>query len=807
MVKTRIKKKMMMKKFLFSRRAATTAILVSLLFSSTGTLSANLAMRLATSKLKLSKARAQAAEIDIAVDTEVPTDGLLTIYGGTRMAGEKGFPIGAGDMNGDGRADVIFGGLYAHAGAGNRLFNGLVSFYISDGRDTGAVDQAQNPANIFTLVGADSGDILGTSVSANGDVNGDGLRDVLIGAAGDDGPGNGRVNAGAAYLVYGAENFNLRADLSDINVFGAPPPGVLAIYGAQANGRAGIWNDLGDVDGDGFADIVIGSDQISNANGNHVGGCYIIFGAANLPPVIDLASPPAGVRMVTIFGEDGEDHWGAALQVGDINNDGFGDVIIGGSIFRDSASFVSPTDESSGHNSAGADNRGQRPGCGEAFVIYGKANWTNVDLHEPPANATRVIGAKVGDLLGSQVHSADLNGDGKTELIIGALQATAPAVDVRGNTGAVYVIYGGAALQGLTIDLAEPEPPPGIHISRIYGRNAGDCAGDSVRSYDINKDGLSDLFIGSPEYIVNLNGVNRENAGNTVFLYGQRELLPPVIKLYDPPVTPKLYMLVGGSGGVGSDGDEFSYRLAGADVDGDGYVDYLANAMHGDGINNGLTNAGQVHIFSGKKLSARLNQLPPAEPPPGPQLTAATLSLNGQNVQQANAGQAGLQVTITGTNFNQSTEVSINNTVVTTTTPAGFEATRRVVSLDANPSLRNSTGNLVARVRNTNPLTAFSNELNAGRLVGPEIISIRVKVKASGKTILRITGANFPNGATATVTANGQPVTLANVFVEANDFISAVIKPAFAPPAGALLRVRITTNGGIQSNEFSVTKP
>lgn len=790
----------MMKKYLFSRVAAILTLVVSLL------LPPGSQSNTETKKSKVVRQGGQ--QIEIAADTETPTDGVLTIYGGTRFAGEKGFPTGAGDINGDGRADVIFGGLYAHAGSGNRLFNGLVSFYISDGRDTGAVDQAQNPPNIFTLIGANSGDLLGTSVSANGDVNGDGLRDVLIGAMTDDGPNNARVNSGAAYLVYGAQNFNLRADLSNIDQFGTPPPGVVAIYGAQANGRAGIWGDLGDVDGDGFADIVIGSDQLSNQNGTHVGGCFIVFGAANLPSIIDLAAPPAGVRTVTIFGEDNEDHWGAALHVGDINNDGFGDVIIGGSIFRDSASFISPQQEEGGHNQRGANLNGQRPGCGEAYVVYGKSNWTNVDLHNPPANATRVIGAREGDLLGSQIHSADLNGDGKTELIIGALQAQSPVNDVRGKTGAVYVLYGGAALQGLTIDLSQPDPA-GVYVSRIYGENHLDCAGDSVRSYDINKDGLSDLFVGSPEYVVNLNGVNRENAGNTVLIYGQRELLPPIIKFYDPPTSPKLYMLVGGAGTTfGEGGDEFSYRLAGGDVDGDGYTDYIANAMHGDGFNNAINNTGQVHVFSGRKLSARLNRLPPPDPDPAPQLTSSTLSLNEQTVQQAAAGQTGLQVTVNGTNFNLSTEVQINGTIVVSNpTPAGFVATRRVVSLDANPGVRNSVGNLVVRVRNTNPLTALSNEVVAGRLVGPEITSIKVKVKVSGKTILKVSGANFPAGATATVTANGQPVTIANVFVEAADFISVVIKPGVAPPAGALLRVRIVTTGGIQSNEASVVKP
>src|SRR5712692_4574454 len=289
------------------------------------------------------RATAEGAAIELAVDTaNFNQDGLLVLFGGLRMQGEIGLPVAAGDINGDGRADVIFCGMYGSSG--NRNNNGVVNFYLSDGRDSGFVDAAQNPPNIFTLSGQRSGDLLGTSVSANGDVNGDGIRDVAIGAAGWDGPGTGiGDNRGAAYIVLGSTNFNMNADLSTID--GNPPPGVIAIYGPQAGGRMGIWIDEGDVDGDGIADIIIGSDQINSDAGQHVGGAYIVFGSRSLPSVIDLANPPAGVRTAIIIGAHQEEHWGAALQVGDINNDGIGDIIIGGAINRDSASYVTPDDQ------------------------------------------------------------------------------------------------------------------------------------------------------------------------------------------------------------------------------------------------------------------------------------------------------------------------------------------------------------------------------------------------------------------------------------------------------------------------------
>jgi hypothetical protein len=753
---------------------------------------------------------AQVGVIQLAVDTaNVNQDGLLVLFGGLRKQGEIGLPVAAGDINGDGRADVIFCGMYGSSG--NRDNNGVVNFYISDGRDSGVVDAAQNPSNIFTLSGQRSGDLLGTSVSANGDVNGDGIRDVAIGASGWDAPGAGvGDNRGAAYIVLGSTNFNLNADLSTID--GNPPPGVIAIYGPQAGGRMGIWIDEGDVDGDGIADIIIGSDQINSDAGQHVGGAYIVFGSRSLPSVIDLANPPAGVRTAKIVGAHQEDHWGAALQVGDINNDGIGDVIIGGSINRDSASYVTPQDQDSGHDARAASFNGQRPACGEAYVIYGQRNWPAViDLRTPDAanptfKATHVIGANNFDFLGSQLHSGDVNGDGRTDLIVGALKATAP--DNQGQTGAVYVIYGSATLPGATIDLANPDAS-GQRVSAIYGEHDLDCAGDSVRTYDINKDGLSDLFIGSPERTFTINGEEREDAGVTEIIFGQRDFLPSVIKLYDPPASPPIFRLAGAHGDLqGMDGgDEFSYRLAGADVDGDGYIDYVANAMHGDGFNNGVLNGGNVYIFSGKKLSAKLGMLT-AEPAPTPVLASAGLLLNGQPVQQATAGQSGIRVLIIGTNLRSDTQITINGTVVVShlLDTGNIGPPRIAVDLDENTTIRNTAGPLAVRARNTVPSPSdLSSELNAGTLVGPEITKVKVKKKASGILMLNISGADFPGDGTVSVTVNGSQVSTQSTAFEPPDFVQVKIGAASAPAAGTTLHIRIITPQGVQSNDVTAT--
>ncbi|HVG18329.1 MAG TPA: hypothetical protein VNI02_04700 [Blastocatellia bacterium] len=746
---------------------------------------------------------AQGGSIQLAVDTaNFEQDGLLVLFGGLRLQGDIGLPVGAGDINGDGKADVMFCGMYGSTGP--RINNGVVNIYMSDGRDSGYIDTSLNPPNILRVEGERSGDLLGTSVSARGDVNGDGLTDIAVGASAHDGPNASRFNAGAAYVIYGARNFSLNADLNTLD--GNPPPGVLAIYGPQSSGRFGIWIDEGDVDGDGFADVVVGSDQINAEAGIHAGGAYIIFGSASLPPVIDLAAPPQGVRVARIFGSRPEEHWGAALHVADINDDGIKDVVIAGSIFRDSGSYVSPSDEDSGHNARGASFGGQRPGCGEAYVIYGQRNWPGAtDLRTPPANATRVIGAHSVDLLGSQIHSGDLNGDGRTDLIVGALQATAP--DNKGKTGAVYVIYGAANLPGATIDTANPDAS-GLRVTTIWGEHALDCAGDSVRSFDINRDGLWDLFIGSPERTFEVGGQEREDAGVTELIFGQQNFLPPVIKLYDPPASPTIYRLAGANGeqqGI-EGGDEFSYRLTGGDVDGDGYVDYIANAMHGDGLNNRVVNAGEVYVFSGRKLSAKLGRIIAVDPVPPPTLTAATLSLNGQNVSQANVGQSGLLITVRGVNIQSDTEVTVNGAVVVSHFNNATNLPTITIDLDENPAIKNSAGQLVVRARNLNPVTGPSNAIIAGRLVGLEILSVGIKRKSS-KTILKITGANFPSNATVEVRTDAHEVPLKSVSIDASDYIELKIRARDVPPSGTTLRVRVISASGVQSNVATVTVP
>ena len=743
-------------------------------------------------------AASQSPQIQLAVDTaNTDQDGMLTIFGGAYLGGDIGLPVAAGDLNGDGRADVVFCEMYASTGP--RQNNGQVNVYLSDGRDSGTIDAARGPANITSVLGQRAGDLLGTSV-ATGDLNGDGISDLVISATGNSGPDGSRTGAGAVYVIPGNKAFRLNTDLG---LADGLPAGMTAIYGPDAGGRFGIWIDTGDVDGDGIADLVVGMDQMNSGQSAHAGGAYIIFGSHSLPPVIDLASPPTGVRITKIVGVSQQDHWGAALHVADINNDSMADVVISAALDRDNASYVSPDDQDSGENYRAASDGGQRPFCGEVYVLYGSKTWPSlIDLSAPPQSATHIIGAHDNDMLGSQIFSADLNGDGKKDLILGALQALAP--NGAGRPGGVFVVYGSDTLQGKTIDMLAPDSS-GERISVVYGESSLDCAGDSVRAYDINGDGRAELFIGSPDHTFTVGDEDRDEAGDTKIIFGQSDFLPPVVKLYDPPAGMTIYRLAGAEGEDQSayGGYEFSYRITGADVDGDGYVDYIANAMHGNGAGDSLQHAGNVYIFSGRKLSVKLGMLAQA-----PVLTQATLSANGNPVSQAPAGQGGLTVTVTGTGLRSDTVFVINGSAVASQAPTGAaSAQQALIRLDDNLQIKNSVGPVSVQARNTSPPSGLSNTVTAGTLTGPQITSIKVKVKASGALVLKIFGEGFAEGDSVSVAdqqGHAVPVKSAGL-VDPQTLSAKITAQIFG--SGSALTVRVVTPAGVNSNQIPATIP
>jgi len=349
---------------------------------------------------------------------------LLYQKDGAAVGDGLGYSVaGAGDVNGDGKADFIIGAY--HANPGGR--NDAGSAFVYSGA-TGLL--------LFQKDGAAGFDYLGISVARAGDVNGDGRADFIVGASNTD-PG-GRINAGSAFVYSGATGLLL------FQKDGAAASNFLGISVAGA----------GDANGDGKDDFIIGTPLADPGGLTNAGSAFVYSGATGL-----LLFQKDGAAGFDVLG------WSVA-GAGDVDGDGKADFIIG-------AYTADP---------------GGRSSAGSAFV-YSGADGTLLFQKD---------GAAAGDQLGWSVAGAgDLNGDGKADFIIGAYTADPGG---RGDAGSAY-LYSGA---------------DGALLYQKDGAAAGDFLGYSVAGAgDLNGDGKADFIIGA--YQTDPGGLS--NAGSA-YVYG-----------------------------------------------------------------------------------------------------------------------------------------------------------------------------------------------------------------------------------------------------------------------------------------------
>ncbi|WGM38388.1 hypothetical protein [Caulobacter sp. NIBR1757] len=461
-----------------------------------------------------------------------------TVINGANVYDLAGLALtAAGDVNGDGIGDFIVGASAADPN-GNSSGVVYVVFGVQGGLPSTLNLASLNGANGFAIHGGAALELAGYSVSGGGDFNGDGLADIAIGAP-------GVANGGAAYIVFGSSQ--PFAPVVELDALGADEG--LVVIMDDAHGDLGDSVALaGDLNGDGFDDLVIGAPAALTVQG-HAGQVVVVFGTnavgAGSLTVIDLdGNNGFAIEGAIIDGGIGN----SVSMAGDVNGDGIDDLLFSTSGLETGLG-----------------------GWGGVYVIYGRSSGLDsTDLDKLTSDRGFFIASSDPDHnIGDDVALVgDINGDGLADIL---LQSGA-----GDDEAAAFVVFGRSD-QPDVIDLEALTGADGFRLATPYpniGFGAVGAAGD------VNGDGLADLVLGA----VGVLDVDGYSVGFGMVIFGQQTPFDAVV---DP--------LALGAGGVQLPGAtrlvDFGTRVSGAgDVNGDGLDDFLIAAprAYGDAAASGV---------------------------------------------------------------------------------------------------------------------------------------------------------------------------------------------------------------------------
>ena len=412
-----------------------------------------------------------------AMDTSL-ADADASFIGESGISGH--WVSGAGDVNADGYDDFIIGACYDN----NQGGDGAGQAYLILGKASGWTMETSLADADASFIGEGDYELAGSSVSGAGDVNGDGYDDFIIAA-----PFNseGGHYAGQTYLILGkASGWTMDNSLADSDA---------SFIGEAEEDRSGYGvSGAGDVNGDGYHDLVIGA-WANAESGTNAGQTYLILGKASGWAIdTSLANSDA-----SFLGERGGSASGLSVSAaGDVNSDGHDDFLIGGRFDSESYDFA-----------------------GQTYLILGKVSGWAMDSSLSDADAS-FWGEAAHDSAGASVSGAgDVNGDGYDDFLIGAYQ-NAEGGD---NAGQTYLIFGKASGWAMDTTLGDSD-------ASFWGEAAGDGAGASVSGAgDVNGDGADDLLIAAPH-----NSEAGLAAGQVYLIFGESAVGP---ELSDPTHSPE----------------------------------------------------------------------------------------------------------------------------------------------------------------------------------------------------------------------------------------------------------------------------